>query len=202
VSPPADPAELDDLVQALLAGSVVGVPTDTVYGLAVDPRVPGAVDRVFAVKGRPSQLALPVLVADPAQLSDLAEPSSAAGRLASHYWPGPLTVVLRRRPGVDFDLGGDVATIGIRCADHEVLRALLRKSGPLAVTSANRHREHPLHTAGEVRERFGADVASVLDGGRCDGQPSTVISLAGPHITCIREGSISFAEIDALAAGQ
>jgi len=93
-----NPSKLDEVEEALLDGEVVAVPTDTVYGLAVDPRLPGAVDRLFALKQRPGQLPLPILIADPAGLADLAETTSAAGRLASRYWPGPLTLVLLRRP--------------------------------------------------------------------------------------------------------
>ncbi len=195
------PPDLDALEEALAAGKVVAVPTDTVYGLAVDPRLPGAVDRIFALKRRPEQFQLPVLIADPTGFVDLAEATATAQRLISRFWPGPLTLVLQRRSGVGFDLGGDRATIGLRCPANSFLRELLRKTGPLAVTSANRHGEAPLHTCDEVREHFGAGVTAVLDGGRCDGRPSTVISLTGTDAKCLREGALSFAEIAAVAAG-
>ena len=194
-------SELGALEEALAAGNVVAVPTDTVYGLAVDPRLPGGVDRVFALKQRPEQFQLPVLIADPTGLLDLAEATAAAQRLVSRYWPGPLTLVLPRRSGVAFDLGGDSATIGLRCPASSLLRQLLRTTGPLGVTSANRHGEPPLHTADEVREHFGAGVVAVLDGGRCAGRPSPVISLTGPDAKCLREGALSFAELAAIAAG-
>ena len=194
-------SELDEVEAALAAGEVVAVPTDTVYGLAVDPRLAGAVERVFALKKRPELFQLPVLIADPTGLVDLAEATPATLRLTSRYWPGPLTVVLPRRAGVALDLGGDPATIGLRCPASSLLRELLRRSGSLAVTSANRHGEAPLHSAGEVREHFGAGVGAVLDGGRCDGTPSTVISLAGAELKCLREGALAFAEIALVAAG-
>jgi tRNA threonylcarbamoyl adenosine modification protein (Sua5/YciO/YrdC/YwlC family) len=193
--------ELGEIEAALAAGEVVAVPTDTVYGLAVDPRLPGAVERVFALKKRPELFQLPVLIADPAGFVDLAEATPPALRLISRYWPGPLTVVLPRRAGVGFDLGGDRATIGLRCPASALLRELLGRTGPLAVTSANRHGEAPLHSAGEVRRHFGAGVTAVLDGGRCDGTPSTVISLAGEGVKCLREGALAFAEIALVAAG-
>ena len=196
-----NPRERDVLVEALAAGKVVAVPTDTVYGLAVDPRLAGAVDRVFVLKQRPEQFQLPVLIADPAGLVDLAEATAAAERLISRYWPGPLTLVLPRRSGIAFDLGGDSATIGLRCPANSLLRELLRSTGPLAVTSANRHGEAPLRTADEVRGHFGAAVTAVLDGGRCDGRPSTVISLTGAGVKCLREGALLFAELAAIAVG-
>ena len=127
------PSELDALKEALAAGKVVAVPTDTVYGLAVDPRLPDAVDRVFALKQRPEQFQLPVLIADPDGAVDLAEATAAAQRLILRYWPGPLTLVLPRRSAVELDLGGDRATIGLRCPAHSLLRELLRSTGPLAV---------------------------------------------------------------------
>ncbi len=193
------PSGLDAAVEALATGLVVAVPTDTVYGLAVDPRRAGAVGRVFAVKQRPEQFPLPVLVADPAELADLAVVTPAAERLAGRYWPGPLTLVLPRRPGLGFELGGDGRTIGIRCPDDTFVRELLGRTGPLAVTSANRHGEPPLHTADAVRELFGARVSVVLDGGVCDGRPSTVVSLSDEGLRSLREGVLDFAEIEALA---
>jgi len=192
---------LDEAAEALAAGTVIAVPTDTVYGLAVVPGLQGAAERVFALKGRPELLALPVLIADPDELDDLAVPSPAARRLVVRYWPGPLTLVLARRPGVSFGLGGDADTIGLRCPRHGLVRELLRRTGPLAVTSANRHGDAPLHSADEVRRYFGDEVAAVLDGGRCDGVPSTVFSLAGGALQCLREGAIASAEVAAVAIG-
>jgi len=191
---------LDAAVEALVAGLVVAVPTDTVYGLAVDPRRTGAVERVFAVKQRPEQFALPVLIADPSELADLADVTRVADRLTGRYWPGPLTLVLSRRPGLGFELGGDGRTIGVRCPDNTLVRELLRRTGPLAVTSANLHGEPPLQTADAVREHFGARVGIVLDGGRCDGRPSTVVSFTDEGLQSLREGVVDFAELEALAA--
>ena len=111
-------ASLDAAVAALTAGAVVGVPTDTVYGLAVDPRRPGATDLLFALKRRPATLELPVLVADLAQAQSLAGPDglpAVARRLVARFWPGSLTVVVTRRAGIDWELGGDNTTIGLRC---------------------------------------------------------------------------------------
>jgi tRNA threonylcarbamoyl adenosine modification protein (Sua5/YciO/YrdC/YwlC family) len=193
-------SDLDGTEAALRAGGVAAIPTDTVYGLAVDPKVPGAVDRLFAVKGRPEELALPVLIADPTGIAELAKPTGAAAELASRYWPGPLTIVLERRADLSFELGGDPATIGLRCPASAMVRRLLRRTGPLAVTSANRHGEPPLHTAADVLERFGDEVNAVLDGGSCNGRPSTVVSLTGTSPRCLRAGAVPFEEIVSLLA--
>jgi tRNA threonylcarbamoyl adenosine modification protein (Sua5/YciO/YrdC/YwlC family) len=190
---------LGDAVAALAAGAVVAIPTDTVYGLAVDPRLSGALERVFALKERPGELALPVLIAEPEEMAQLAEPPVAAVRLAGRYWPGALTIVVPRRDGVGFELGGDPATIGLRCPAHALVRKLLARTGPLAVTSANRHGEAPLKSAAEVRARFGAEVV-VLDGGRCDARPSTVVLFADGELRCLREGEIAFAELTAFVS--
>lgn len=190
------------VVEALVAGQVVAVPTDTVYGFGVDARQPGAVDRLFELKMRPSRLALPVLVGEPSELCDLAVLSQAAQRLVERYWPGPLTLVLPRRAGVVLDLRGDPATIGVRCPAKAELRELLRLTGPLAVTSANRSGTAPLHSAQEVREQFGDTGMVVLDGGRCDGVPSSVVSLVGDEPKCLREGPVAFGEFLAVASGE
>ncbi len=192
---------LEQAAAALARGEVVAVPTDTVYGLAVDPRLPGGPGRVFALKKRPESFALPVLIADPAEVDELAETTPAANRLICSYWPGALTLVLVRRGGLGLDLGGDPTTIGLRCPAHGLLRQLLQDTGPLAVTSANHHGEPPLHTAEAVRSRFGSGVTKVLDGGRCDGLPSTVVSLVSSEPLCLREGALGFAELAAVAAG-
>jgi tRNA threonylcarbamoyl adenosine modification protein (Sua5/YciO/YrdC/YwlC family) len=195
---------LDAAARALEAGEVVAVPTDTVYGLAVLPGVPGATDRLFAVKRRPRGVELPVLAADAAQAFALAaEPvPPAAVRLAAHYWPGALTIVVARRPDLAWDLGTGATTIGLRVPDHPVVVALCRRLGPLAVTSANRHGEPTPPTAGEVAAVFGDEVAVVVDGGRCAGAPSTVVAVEGDGtLRVLRPGRVPPAELEAVARG-
>ncbi len=183
----------------LRAGAVVAVPTDTVYGLAADPSQPQAVARLFTLKGRPAEVALPVLVDGMAQVSAVAGPlQRAAEDLAERYWPGPLTLVVRRRRTFTTDLGGPTSarrTVGVRWPDHPVVRALCRGLGPLAVTSANRHGAPPAATAREVADCFAgeADLALILDGGSCHGTPSTVVECSGPALRCVREGAIPWA---------
>lgn len=189
---------LEEAAAAVAAGGVVAIPTDTVYGLGVDAGLEGATARLFALKGRPDTVALPVLVAEPAVARDLATLDLSARRLIERFWPGPLTLVLRRAAGVRLDLGGDPATIGLRCPGNDVARRLLARTGPLAVSSANRHGEAPATTAAAVRAGFGPAVAAVLDGGRCEGAASTVISLAGDGWALLRAGSITAGDLEAV----
>ena len=190
----SDPAAFDDAVARLRAGEVVAVPTDTVYGVAVDPFQPGAADRLFVAKDRPKDVQLPILVSSPEDLAGLVEGEVDvfARRLVDRFWPGALTIVLPRRTDLrTLDLGGDATTIGVRCPDHRLVRDLCRTVGPLATTSANRHKEPTPPDAAGVGAALGDDVALVLDGGRCEGAPSTVVSVLDGVVTILREGRIS-----------
>jgi L-threonylcarbamoyladenylate synthase len=190
---PARRGTVDDAVAALQAGLVVVIPTDTVYGLAVDPRRPGATARLFAIKERPTDVALPVLAADAEHAFALtADVPPAARSLSARFWPGGLTLVVPRRDGLGLDLGGrDDDTIGIRVPDSDVVRDLARRVGPLAATSANLHGRATPETADAVIEQLaGADVAVVVDGGRCAGLPSTVVACVDGAVTILREGCI------------
>ena len=198
---PADPDSLDIAERALRAGEVIGIPTDTVYGLAVDPFHAGGTDRLFAAKRRPRDVELPVLVAGPSQARSLAQPvPDVAHRLMERFWPGALTLVLPRMrvPGRTLDLGDNVVTVGVRCPDHDLVRDLCRRVGPLATTSANLHGQPTAQTAADVEAQLGDAVALVLDGGTCAGAPSTVVDCTGPEPTLLREGRIPWTEITAL----
>jgi tRNA threonylcarbamoyl adenosine modification protein (Sua5/YciO/YrdC/YwlC family) len=189
----SDPSAVDEAVRRLRAGEVIAIPTDTVYGVAVDPFQPGAIDRLFVAKDRPKEVAVPLLVASAGDLARLVEGEVDvfARRLVDRFWPGGLTLVLPRRADLrHLDLGGDPATIGVRCPDHRLARALCREVGPLATTSANRHREPTPPDAAGVAAALGDDVALVLDGGRCEGEPSTVVSVLDDEVTILREGRI------------
>ena len=197
----SDPGGVAAAIEALGAGQVVAVPTDTVYGLAVDPSVPGAVDRLFALKGRPRDVPLPVLVATDDQVNAVAGSLSAAARhLAARYWPGAVTLVVPRAPGFTVDLGGPPSarmTVGVRWPDHPSVKQLCRAVGPLAVTSANRHGAPPATTAAEVLAELSGvgQPVVVLDGGRCAGAPSTVVECRGPATRCLREGAVPWQEM-------
>ena len=198
--PPA--AAIEQAAKALAAGDIVGVPTDTVYGLAADPFHTGASDRLFALKRRPRAVELPILVADEDQALALtvAVPASAR-RLMDRYWPGALTLILPRREDLNADLGEDDATIGIRCPAHPVPIALCQAIGPMATTSANRHDEPPASTAEEVVQAFGPGVEIVLDGGPCRGASSTVVDCTGEQPRLLREGRLAWSELQMAASG-
>ncbi|MDP8954179.1 MAG: L-threonylcarbamoyladenylate synthase [Actinomycetota bacterium] len=192
-APPA--TALARAVEALRAGEVVIVPTDTVYGLAVDPRKTGV---LFALKHRPLEVALPVLVADVEQALALAADglAPAVQRLMGRWWPGGLTLVVPRRRGLDLDLGGpDDTTIGLRLPDHPVPVALAEAVGPLAVTSANRHGQATPATAAAVVDQLGPGVGLALDAGPCDAAPSTVVAWTGGELRVLREGAVDSGEI-------
>ncbi|HEX5366448.1 MAG TPA: L-threonylcarbamoyladenylate synthase [Acidimicrobiales bacterium] len=198
-----DPAVLARVVAALGAGEVVVLPTDTVYGLAASPAVEGATDRLFALKGRRRDVPLAVLCADAGQALALADPASVTAevrRVAERLWPGPLTLVLPRRPGLRYALGEPAATIGVRCPDHPLVRAVAAATGPLATTSANRHGRPTPAAAPAVAVALGPGPALVVDGGPCAGTPSTVVDLTGSRWSAVREGALSLAAVQAAAA--
>jgi L-threonylcarbamoyladenylate synthase len=193
------PEAIGAAAAVLAAGGVVGLPTDTVYGLAVDPRAAGAVEAVFTLKGRPDVYPLPVLVAGTEQGAQLADLTGPARLLADRFWPGGLTIVVPRRAGIDLDLGGDPATVGLRCPEHPVALTLCRRVGPLAATSANRHGEPPLASADEVVEAFPG--LFVLDGGDCRGVASTVVDATGAQedaVSLLRAGAVPWEDIAAV----
>jgi len=191
----ADGAGLAAAASALRAGLVVVIPTDTVYGLAVNPAVPGSVGRLFAAKGRPAELPVAVLVGSPEAGLDpslVAQPVPPVARdLAIAHWPGALTFVLRRAEGFVADLGGDASTVGVRCPAHDWARELCRAVGPLATTSANAHGRATRPTArGAAREVTGREIGLVVDGGRCAGLASTVVDLTVDPPRLLRAGAV------------
>lgn len=198
---PTPPTAVLQAVRALAQGQPIGIPTDTVYGLAVDPFRPGAADRIFAVKRRPRDVSLPLLVTGVEQALDVATGvPDLALELMKRYWPGALTIVLPARPGLGADLGDDEATVGVRSPDHLVPLALCAAAGPLATTSANLHGDPPMSSAEEVAGCFGDSVPVVLDAGRCAGSPSTVVDCTGQRLKLLREGRIPWAELEALGS--
>jgi L-threonylcarbamoyladenylate synthase len=202
VVPWREPGTEDRVAGALRAGLAVVIPTDTVYGLAADVSVAGATARLFAIKERPFGLDLPVLadgVEQALSLADEARVPVSARRLMDAFWPGPLTIVLARHPGLDADLGASAGTVGVRWADHPVPAALCRTVGPLATTSANLHGRPTPPTAAGVTASLGGRVALVVDGGRCAGAPSTVVDCTGDTPRLLREGRLAWGDVEAAA---
>ena len=193
-------AEAPGAILAALAvlrrGGLVAFPTDTVYGVGALAFDASAVERVYAAKGREVAKALPILMADIRSATRVAEPLSAGTRtLANAFWPGPLTLVVRKLASVP----GAVSqgnTIGLRVPDHPVALALLRKSGPLAVTSANPSGGPESLSADVVVSALGGKIDLVLDGGRTPGgRPSTVVDCTVEPPALIREGPVSLEAI-------
>ena len=193
---------IKEAAAALASGRVVAVPTDTVYGLAASLAHPHAIEEIFALKQRPQDLALPVMIASPDQLTSLGVswPREAAA-LAERWWPGALTIVVPVSPTLA-SRAGAADSLGLRIPDQTVLLELLRYTGPLAVTSANRHGQPPCETADEVLDVFrNSTLGGVVDGGRGGGVPSTVVRVSDPW-RILRHGAVSEAALAALLGPQ
>jgi len=192
--------DIKQAVSVLRAGGLVAFPTETVYGLGADASNAGAVAKIFAAKGRPSTHPVIVHLADAAQLAVwTGDIPDAARKLAQKFWPGPLTLILKRARGVSDAVTGGQDTVGLRVPSHPVARRLLaRFGGGIAAPSANRHGRVSATTAEHVRREFGAAVECVLDGGEARiGIESTIIDLSGKGATLLRPGWITAGEVEA-----
>jgi L-threonylcarbamoyladenylate synthase len=190
--------EVDRAVDALRDGAVIAFPTETVYGLGADAQNPDAVRKVFELKGRPATHPLIIHVDHPRQLDRWALTiPPAARKLADRFWPGPLTLVLRRAPAVDFAITGGQETVAVRVPAHPVAQQLLRAFGSgIAAPSANRYGHVSPTRAEHVREEFGDAVPIVLDGGDCKiGLESTIVSCVDPVPRVLRPGFITLSQL-------
>src|SRR6516164_2879527 len=179
-------------VTAAGEGGLVVLPTDTVYGIGADAFTPSAVTALLAAKGRGRNMPPPVLVGSVRAASALAESLGAFGQdLIDEFWPGPLTLVFRATPTLKWDLGDSLGTVAVRMPLHPVALDLLRKTGPMAVSSANRHGFPAATTATEAENQLGASVSVYLDGGQCaDNVPSTILDLTATVPRLLRAGVI------------
>ena len=184
-------------LSVLEAGGLVVLPTDTVYGLAALLGNANAIARIYQAKERSENKAIAVLVGDLEQVDLIAsELTPVARRLAQAFWPGALTLVVPRRPDLPENLSL-LPTVGVRMPDHDFARALLRRAGPLATTSANLSGGPNPRTAQEVLAQLDGRIELVLDGGEAPGGvPSTVVDCTGPAISILREGAISRQQIE------
>ena len=190
--------EIDVAVDALRDGDLVAFPTETVYGLGADAQNPDAVRKVYEVKGRPATHPLIVHIDHPRLLERwaLSVPATAQA-LADRFWPGPLTLVLRRAPAVDLGITGGQDTVAVRVPAHPVAQQLLRAfGGGIAAPSANRYGHVSPTRAEHVRDEFGDAVQVVLDGGDCKiGLESTIVSCVDAVPRLLRPGFITLSQL-------
>jgi len=193
-------SEIDRAAEILRAGGLVAFPTETVYGLGADATNRSALQRLFVVKRRPSSHPLIVHLADASWLDPWArEVSDDAHRLARQFWPGPLTLILRRARGVPDEVTGGQDTVGLRVPAHPIAHALLVSlARGIAAPSANRFGAVSPTRAEHVRADLGADVDFILDGGSSEvGIESTIVDVSGPHPALLRPGWITASAIEA-----
>jgi L-threonylcarbamoyladenylate synthase len=191
-----DPGAIRDAAQLLRDGRVVAYPTDTFYGLAVDPRNVVAVRRLFELKGRAQTAALTLIAADLAQAEEAGEFNPLASRLAAEWWPGPLTIVVTARSIIVREMLAGGTTVGIRVPADDVARALARQFGfCITATSANRSGANPAVVAEDVIAGL-PQIDAVIDaGGVKGGAPSTLVSAHDGRATLVREGSIAWERV-------
>ncbi len=193
---------LERAAEAVGEGECIVLPTDTVYGIGADALDPLAVQRLLNTKERGRDMPPPVLVGDAAVLPALCDAvPQAAHDLAEEFWPGGLTLVLRAQESLTMDLGETHGTIAVRVPDQDATRELLRLTGPLAVSSANKSGRPPALTVAEATEQLGVEVAVYLDGGQSRiGEPSTIIDFASTSDgKVLRQGALSLDEIHRIA---
>ena len=186
------PDALERASRVLASGGTVVLPTDTLYGLAALAELPRSTEKLFDLKGRADVQPVAVLVANVEQALELVAPPAAdPARWMATLWPGPLTLVLpRSAPARELALGGDPATIGVRCPDHDFIRSLAAELGPLATTSANRSGEPTPADPSDAAASLAGEVDLVVDGGPGGAVASTVVDASGPEWSILREGAI------------
>ncbi|WP_029432778.1 L-threonylcarbamoyladenylate synthase [Blastococcus sp. URHD0036] len=197
--PEARSAGLDAAAAAIGRGELVLMPTDTVYGVAADAFAPAAVTRLLAAKNRGRAMPVPVLIGEASTLAGLVvDLPDVAHRLAEEFWPGGLTLVLEHAPSLAWDLGDAEGTVAVRLPDDEVARELLRRTGPLAVSSANRSGRPAATDAAGAVEQLGERAAVVLDAGpRAGSAASTIVDCTAPTPRVLRVGAV---DVDRLRA--
>lgn len=198
-------------IEAVRNGELVVLPTDTVYGVGADAFTPPAVTALLSAKGRGRDVPPPVLVGSRQTLDGLVLVLPQVARdLADAFWPGALTIVLEHSPSLQWDIGDTGGTVGVRMPLHPVALEVLRETGPMAVSSANRHGQPAATTAEEARDQLGYSVRTYLESGPCsDPVPSTIVDVTGPVPRVLREGAIPLEklrdvvpEIEGLDAGR
>lgn len=198
----AEPA-LAAAAEAVARGEVIVLPTDTVYGVGAQATSGAAVQRLLDAKQRGRDLPPPVLVAEVAMVRALAtDVDDRLHRLAEAFWPGALTVILRARDSLRMDLGDRGDTIAVRVPDHDFTRELLRRTGPLAVSSANVHGRDAALRISDAVDQLGESCSVYLDAGEMGGPvPSTIVDLTGPQARVLRAGRITAEQLNEAVPG-
>lgn len=187
---------LERASEIIQSGGMIAFPTDTVYGIGVSAFNEGAINKIYLVKERSKNKAIPILVGDPAQLSKITTPpGDLVKSIMDKFWPGALTLILQMLPDLPNNISS-TQTIGVRIPNHNYTQELLLHTGPLAVTSANLSGEKSALTATEVLENLGGKIDLILDGGKTPGGiASTVLDCTKPEPVILRSGPISLDDI-------
>jgi len=195
--PASHPAAIEQAAFLLQQGQLVCFPTDTVYGIGAAASSDDAIRRLYAVKGRSPDKPLPLLISETAEASWYAEVTPVAKSLMARFWPGPLTIVMRKVEGLRSRALAGQNTVALRVPDHDVPRHLVRMLGePLTGSSANRSGARPPVSAAEVAFSLGEMVSLVIDGGRApSGEESTVVDVTGAAPVIVREGVVTREEL-------
>ena len=194
-----DPQAIPTAKATLRRGGIIAFPTDTIYGLAADVFTPAAIQRIYTIKGRSKEKAIPVLIGTFDQLLPLVQTiDERALRIINAFWPGPLTLVLQKNERIPTELT-DYPTVGLRMPNHSFTLSLIKETGPLATTSANLSGAvNPADVEGVIAQ-LGEQVDLILDGGPTSGPiASTVVDLSGPEIKILRAGQITLKDIQRL----
>ena len=188
---------LDECARVSEAGNLLVIPTDTVYGIAADAFSASAISALLAAKGRGRDMPPPVLVPRAETVFGLVDGvDERMLALTARFWPGPLTIIANAQPSLDWDLGDTHGTVAVRMPDDEYALALLARTGPLAVSSANISGQPAATSADEAMEMLSEDVDIYIDGGeRASGFSSTIVDLTGDVPRIVREGPVSGAEL-------
>jgi tRNA threonylcarbamoyl adenosine modification protein (Sua5/YciO/YrdC/YwlC family) len=189
---------LSSATVAVQKGKLVVLPTDTVYGVGADAFDPMAVRELLAAKGRGREMPPPVLVSAATTLDALASRvPDYARKLVEEFWPGPLTLICTQQSSLQWDLGETRGTVAVRMPDHELALALLERTGPMAVSSANKTGEPAAEDADAAERMLGEDVAIILDGGPVTGGlASTIVDVTGERPRVLRLGALSIESLD------
>jgi tRNA threonylcarbamoyl adenosine modification protein (Sua5/YciO/YrdC/YwlC family) len=188
---------LEEAAAAIRSGELVVLPTDTVYGIGADAFLPAAVDALLAAKGRDRSMPVPVLVASPSMLSAVVDQMpDVAAALSEEFWPGALTLVLRHTAHLGWDLGDSKGTVAVRMPASELAQDLISRTGPLAVSSANRSGHDAATTMMDARLQLGASVTVYLDDGPSGGTvASSIVDVTGERPRLLRAGALDLAKL-------